>query len=92
MDGAIYRDYNQESLDVEYNNRGRFPDTADCKAAQIVGSDQAKAEFECRLDVKFGDGETDARCGAGDDDVASREVHAAASRCPCRIGRTASAT
>jgi len=59
MDGAIYRDYNQESLDVEYNNRGRFPDTADCKAAQVVGSDEAKAEYECRLDVRFGDGETD---------------------------------
>ena len=59
MDGAIYRDYTQESLDVEYNNRGRFPDTADCKAAQIVGSDEAKAEYECRLDVRFGDGDTD---------------------------------
>ncbi|NKB21713.1 MAG: alpha/beta hydrolase fold domain-containing protein [Alphaproteobacteria bacterium] len=59
MDGAIYRDYNQESLDVEYNNRGRFPDTADCKDLQIVGSNEAKAEYECRLDVKFGDGETD---------------------------------
>jgi arylformamidase len=59
MDGVIYRDYNQESLDIEYNNRGRFPDTADCKAAQIVGSDEAKAEYECRLDVKFGEGETD---------------------------------
>ena len=59
MDGAIYRDYTQESLDIEYNNRGRFPDTADCKAAQIVGSDEAKAEYECRLDVRFGDGDTD---------------------------------
>lgn len=59
MDGVIYRDYNQESLDIEYNNRGRFPDTADCKAAQVVGSDEAKAEYECRLDVKFGEGETD---------------------------------
>jgi arylformamidase len=59
MDGAIFRDYNQESLDIEYNNRGRFPDTADCKAAQVVGSDEAKAEYECRLDVRFGDGETD---------------------------------
>ena len=59
MDGVIYRDYNQESLDIEYNNRGRFPDTADCKAAQVVGSNEAKAEYECRLDVKFGEGETD---------------------------------
>jgi arylformamidase len=59
MDGSIYRDYNQETLDIEYNNRDRFPDTADCKAAQVVGSDEAKAEYECRLDVRFGDGETD---------------------------------
>ena len=59
MGTTIYRDYDQESLDLEYNNRGRFPDTADCKAAQVSGSDEAKAEFDCQLDIRFGTGNTD---------------------------------
>jgi arylformamidase len=56
---TVYRTYDQESLDAAYNNRGRFPDTADCKNAQSMGSDEAKAAYECKLDVRFGDGEAD---------------------------------
>ena len=59
MDGAVYREYDQNSLDDLYNNRGRFPDTDDCKAAQSTGSDEAKSEYKCQLDVKFGDGASD---------------------------------
>jgi len=59
MATAVYRDYDQDALDKAYDNRGRFPDTNDCKAAQSAASDEAKARFECRLDVRFGDGKTD---------------------------------
>ena len=59
MDNAVFRDYDQKALNYEYDNRGRFPDTADCKAAQVIGSDEAKIEYECRLDVRFGAEETD---------------------------------
>ncbi len=56
---TIYRTLDQESLDAAYNNRGKFPDTDDCKNAQSAASDKAKAAYECKLDMRFGDGETD---------------------------------
>ena len=56
---TVYRTYDQETLDSAYDNRGRFPDTDDCKKAQSDASDEAKAQYECKLDVPFGDGETD---------------------------------
>ena len=59
MATAVYRDYDQKTLDREYNNREKVADTAACKAAQIAGSDQAKADYQSLLDVPFGDGETD---------------------------------
>ena len=59
MDNVVFRDYDQKGLNYEYDNRGRFPDTADCKAAQVAGSDEAKIEYECRLDVRFGTEDTD---------------------------------
>jgi len=57
--GTVYRTYDQNSLDEAYDNRGRFPDTDQRKQDQSVGSDKAKAEFECKLDVKYGDGPAD---------------------------------
>lgn len=59
MATAVFQTYDQDTLDKAYDNRGRFPDTADCKNAQSVGSDEAKAAFENKLDVRFGDGEAD---------------------------------
>ena len=56
---TIYQTLDQESLDAAYNNRAKFPDTDDCKGAQSVASDEAKASYECKVDVRFGDGETD---------------------------------
>ena len=56
---TIYRTYDQEALDAAYNNRERFPDTDACKKAQSDASDEAKAAYECKLDVRFGDGEAD---------------------------------
>jgi arylformamidase len=59
MPDSVFHDYDQEALDWEYNNRGKVPDTEACKAAQLVGSDAAKAAYDCRLDVRFGPGDTD---------------------------------
>jgi len=56
---TVYRTYDQKALDTAYDNRGRFPDTDDCKKAQSDASDAAKAAYECKLDVRFGDGKTD---------------------------------
>jgi arylformamidase len=56
---TVYKDFDQETLDKAYDNRGRFPDTDDCKNAQLAASDAAKAEYECKLDMRFGDGATD---------------------------------
>lgn len=59
MATAVFQTYDQETLDKAYDNRGRFPDTDDCKAAQAAGSDAAKAAYENKLDVRYGDGEAD---------------------------------
>ncbi len=59
MGEPVFRSYDQEALDWEYNNRGKVPDTAECKAAQLAGSDEAKAQFNAQLDERFGDGDTD---------------------------------
>jgi arylformamidase len=55
----VFHNYDQEALNWEYNNRAKVPDTAACKAAQSAGSDAAKAEYDCQLDVRFGPGDTD---------------------------------
>lgn len=56
---TVFRTLDQQALDAAYDNRGRFPDTDDCKKAQSVASDEAKAAYERKLDVRFGDGATD---------------------------------
>lgn len=59
MAETVFRGYDQKALDWEYNNRGKVPDTEECKAAQIAGSDEAKASFHNLLDHRFGPGDTD---------------------------------
>ncbi len=59
MASAVFRDYDQKTLDWEYNNRGKVPNTEELKAAQSAGSDQAKAQFDTRIDVPFGPGATE---------------------------------
>lgn len=56
---TVYKDFDQDALDKAYDNRGRFPDTDACKQAQSDASDAAKTAYECKLDVRFGDGDTD---------------------------------
>ena len=59
MADTVFRNYDQKALDWEYNNRGRAPDTEECKAAQRAGSDEAKEHFHNLLDHRFGTGATD---------------------------------
>lgn len=54
MDDAVFRDYDQDTLDAEYNNRAKVPDTQDYKDAQERASDAAKAALDCRLDIAYG--------------------------------------
>ena len=56
---TVYKDFDQETLDKAYDNRGRFPDTDACKQAQLDASDAAKSAYESKLDVRFGDGDSD---------------------------------
>ena len=53
---AVFRSYDQKSLDAEYNNRAKVPDVEDYKAAQARGADEARRRFDCRLDVPYGPG------------------------------------
>jgi len=59
MATAVFRDYDQKSLDWEYNNRGKVPDVEALKADQLAGTDRAKRMFATRLDVPFGPGATE---------------------------------
>lgn len=56
---AVFRSYDQKSLDAEYNNRAKVPDVEDYKAAQARGADEARRRFDCRLDVPYGPGATE---------------------------------
>lgn len=55
MAEAVFRDFDQEALDREYNNRGKITNTAH-KTLQTEGSNRAKGQFQTRLDVPYGDG------------------------------------
>lgn len=54
MAEAVFRDFDKEALDREYNNRGKVTNT-EHKTLQMAGSDRAKAQFQTRLDVPYGD-------------------------------------
>ena len=54
MDDAVFREYDQDALDAEYNNRAKVPDTQDYKDVQARASDAAKAALDCRLDIAYG--------------------------------------
>ncbi len=75
MAEPVFRSYDQEALDWEYNNRGKVPDTAECKAAQISGSDEAKAQYHTLLDHRFGSGSTDLLDIYHGESIGPRPVH-----------------
>jgi len=50
----IYRDYNQDALDLQYNARIAVPDHAPLIAAWSSDSVRTRQELACRLDVAYG--------------------------------------
>ena len=55
MTNPIYAGYSQEELDLEYDMRRRCPHFAETFASMEVHNERTVADFECRLDVPFGD-------------------------------------
>jgi arylformamidase len=55
MAEAVFRDYDQQRLNAEYNNRAKVANADDYKAAQSVTSDRVRATANGRLDVAYGD-------------------------------------
>ena len=48
---TIFRDYGQEALDAQYNNRARVPEHQDIHAGYQARAAAVVEEFETRLDV-----------------------------------------
>ena len=55
MADIVYGGYDQEELDLEYDMRRRCPHFAETFAAMDVHNARVVANFECQLDVAFGD-------------------------------------
>ena len=51
---TVYRDYGQEALDAQYNNRARVPEHQDIYAGFQARAEAVLEEFETRLDVAYG--------------------------------------
>lgn len=51
----VYRQYDQESLDDEYNNRKRWPEFSDHFAKWTELSEQTRKSLPSKLDVPYGD-------------------------------------
>lgn len=54
MGAPIFRGYDREALDREYDNRGKVTDSADYLAWYPRESAAARGELACRLDVPYG--------------------------------------
>ncbi|MFQ5897066.1 MAG: alpha/beta hydrolase [Candidatus Methylomirabilia bacterium] len=54
MGRTIFRGYDQNGLDREYDNRGKVADFADYLARYAKESEAVRPEFDCRLDVRYG--------------------------------------
>jgi arylformamidase len=52
--GIIYRGYDQQALDAQYNNRARFPDFEQHFDRWTAWSRDTRVKLDCRLDVPFG--------------------------------------
>src|SRR5437870_13203003 len=54
MAKSVYRDYDQQALDAEYNNREKVKESADWLSRYSVASAEARAALDCRLDLAYG--------------------------------------
>ena len=55
MSDLIYKNYNQEELDLEYDMRRRCPNFAEVLASMEPHNKRAISNFECQIDVAFGE-------------------------------------
>ena len=55
MTNTVYAGYSQEELDLEYDMRRRCPHFAETFASMEVHNERTVANFECQLDVAFGE-------------------------------------
>lgn len=55
MSDLIYKNYNQEELDLEYDMRRRCPHFAETLASMVPHTKRAISNFECKIDVEFGE-------------------------------------
>lgn len=53
--GDVYGGYDQDALDLQYDNRRAFPDYERALALCSSLSERARGELPCRLDVAYGD-------------------------------------
>lgn len=54
MGATVFRGYDQAALDWEYDNRRKVADAFECLARYARESATARAEFPCRLDIRYG--------------------------------------
>jgi arylformamidase len=54
MTTSVYREYDQQALDAEYNNREKVEDSADWISRYAIASAETRATLECRLDLAYG--------------------------------------
>jgi len=54
MANSVYREYDQQALDAEYNNREKVKESADWLSRYAVASAEARAALDCRLEVAYG--------------------------------------
>src|SRR2546425_11942346 len=54
MAKSVYRDYDQQAIDAEYNNREKVKESADWLSRYSVASAEARAALDCRLDLAYG--------------------------------------
>ena len=53
----VFLDYDQETLDAQYNQRSLVPDADDYIAVDIAESERVRRKLDCRIDVEYGPGE-----------------------------------
>src|SRR6058998_3158903 len=54
MAKTVFREYDQQALDAEYNNREKVRDSADWLSRYAIASAETRAALECRLDLAYG--------------------------------------
>lgn len=58
-DGVLYRGYDRETLDAQYNNRRRFPGYQSYFDGWADRSDRSRQRLEARLDLAYGNASTE---------------------------------